>query len=551
MEEIVRGMQAGEMGMVAKALSGAVTAKVSIPDHFLTTVKQWMDSRQQSSRASAQMSAQMSKIETVAAPRAVQGPDAANFEQLHRQLEDAIRRNDTQAMSSILQQAAKFAAARGSSGGLTTPVDPFAPASPTVSGGTPSIFGGVTPVAPGLTPVAPGGMTPLARGFTPTGASGLATPMPAFGSVTPKLPVPIQPVKQQARAEPPTSPVPSLPRPVTKAEVGKPTEAESPQYSPAGEPDFFDASAFDNAPYSSKDEAQFDFGSLGATSKFEAFDTKPAYTPTVDEIADYLRKTMKDTATFRQICSHFKPQPVSEAVRRTVEGEPALFTITGDRVTLSRDPSNPEALPHFTRELTKMPFTRKQIDPEEACEHVWIAASLALQSRPSDVVKLLTHVQKNSLRKTQRVYKGLFPANMPLVIACLIDRIVMSERRVGGVPRFENAFGPHIYSLIFQKWMLGNVQGSQFLANLLLMWERLGYFETKHIEPCKKPLLLILAYAPLDGVVDSPHKEKGTGWYKVIQRTSDFTTPAPVNRPEKRQPANSEAGHVKRLRAED
>jgi len=136
----------------------------------------------------------------------------------------------------------------------------------------------------------------------------------------------------------------------------------------------------------------------------------------------------------------------------------------------------------------------------------------------------------------------------------VIDRMVMSERRTGGVPRFENALGPQIYNLIFQKWILGNVPGSQFLANLLLMWERLGYFEQKHLEPCKKPLLLILAYAPLDGVVDSPHKDNGTGWYKVIQRSNDGRSRAPedAKRKEKRKsPVDSQVSEAKRSHAED
>merc|ERR1740139_1783595 len=92
----------------------------------------------------------------------------------------------------------------------------------------------------------------------------------------------------------------------------------------------------------------------------------------------------------------------------------------------------------------------------------------------------------------------------------------------------EHALGPALYTIIFQRWTLGTVLGSQFLANLLLMWERLGYFKPRHLSMCKKRLLLLTAYAKSDGVPDGEAKERKTGWYKIADHAEMGVLPKQV-----------------------
>lgn len=247
--------------------------------------------------------------------------------------------------------------------------------------------------------------------------------------------------------------------------------------------------------------------------------------PTEEQIVEMLRTTENDTATFREINNYFHPPPGTEYVRRMIESRPQTFNVNIDKVSL-RDPQKKEALNRLVRELVRRPLTKKQIKPDEACEPVACAARFALRASPQDVAKILTNVAKNTLRKTGAVRNGTYPANMPLVIACLVDCIVTNERKKGISKRFENCFSPLIYQMIFQRWVLGSIPGSQFLANLLVTWERSGYFQVKHIEECKKPLWLLVAYAKADGVPDSPDKDKCAGWYRVVKREPGFTAGA-------------------------
>eukprot|EP00913_Durusdinium_trenchii_P032738 g30646.t1 len=93
----------------------------------------------------------------------------------------------------------------------------------------------------------------------------------------------------------------------------------------------------------------------------------------------------------------------------------------------------------------------------------------------------------------------------------------------------EKALGPNLHSILLGRWQLGRVRGSQFLANLFLTWERLGYFQERHLEECKKHLLVLLAFVRPEGVPDAktrssilrpdpPDKDEGAGWYKVVAR---------------------------------
>ncbi|CAK0897814.1 unnamed protein product [Prorocentrum cordatum] len=99
---------------------------------------------------------------------------------------------------------------------------------------------------------------------------------------------------------------------------------------------------------------------------------------------------------------------------------------------------------------------------------------------------------------------------MPLVLACLIDKIVTKEREKALSRKFENAFGPLLYRLIFHKWTLGRVPGSNFLANILLSWSHRGLFKQKQLDECTRPLMLLTAYARSDGVPDGEDKDLRT-----------------------------------------
>jgi hypothetical protein len=237
----------------------------------------------------------------------------------------------------------------------------------------------------------------------------------------------------------------------------------------------------------------------------------------VEDVAAFLRKQPDDSATYRNLGLYFR---ASEVVRRHVETNPLLFTMVGDRVKLS-DPHKKEALKKLSLVLTAKPYYRKHILPEQVHEHVHNAAQLAFSSNPAEVRKLLLEVSRLILKKPGMKAHGLYAANMPLVLACLVDRVVMLERAAKGKSRvFANALGPMIHKLIFKKWTLGVVQGSQFLSNLLLTWERMGCFQPKHLEEPLKAVWLLAAYGGADGVADEPQKSDVTGWYKLVQRDS-------------------------------
>jgi len=152
-------------------------------------------------------------------------------------------------------------------------------------------------------------------------------------------------------------------------------------------------------------------------------------------------------------------------------------------------------------------------------------------------VRIFEQVARSTLKKVNKVMPGRYPANMPVVAACIVDRIVLLERQRGKARSLELALSPALYTIIFQRWTLGIVPGSQFLANVLLSWERQGYFKTKHIQQCKKKLLLLVAYAKADGVPDGPDKQQGTGWYRAISRD------VPLEHPELTQ-SDAEKGSI-------
>lgn len=480
MRQIVSGMGAGDIRIVAQALSGAVKTSVSIPEVFLVTVKQWMDSRQQS----------------VAQPIQPQN----SFPHLRAKLEEAIARNDTQEMSTILQQAVQLAAV-GDLSMLQLPL----------------------------------------RGIAPHTAFSKSAPSQVLLSQAPFARLPDWKAEGETLSHPPTesfkdAPTETTPAgvrersptfsPVDKADKGrddvkKERRARTPRLSLAGKL----AAKLEAPVVAAWPSPQVNVNDLKTEAALpeephdgdvpEASDRDA----TPDEIANFLRSQPDDSATFRRICAHFAMPAASDSMRTTIIGRPALFAVAGDMVSL-KDPQRKEALSSLVQKLVSRPLTQKRIKPDEACGTVHAAAKFALQAYPDDVVRVLVEISKYILRRTAAAVKGHYPANMPLVIMCLVDQIVMLERQQRRPPKFEQALGPIVHSLIFQRWVLGVVPGSQFLANLLITWQRLGYFKEEHLEQPRKTLWLLLAYAPSTGIPD-PDREKGVGWYRIVQRPAD------------------------------
>lgn len=575
MSEIVAGMHRADIGMVASALHRAVQGQVSLPDEFIATVKAWMESRTSQPQQQAHFAPAASPL--MQQPQAV----ANNFRMLEQRLEDAIRRGDVQAQQAVLQQAAQLAnAGQMSAGGMTPMSSPsIAGLSPGVGAWTPLFspapspmvmrpMGFMTP-SPSLmghgamTPMQLGAATPQIRG----GAWPQATPSqmqapPAFvvdaaaaaaakqrppalaaqsreqqeefsPTVVPsddegwdfkEAPPPIRapPKVRRAPHRPGTSEAARLIKTIGKTPAAPATSNATGAATPIVQGALTSSIKAVAPDFSPTDEA---FGDdFDAAPQFEAPPLGQAVVVTAEEVAAFLRGHCGqhgDAATYQELGAHFRG---SEAVRRAVEAGSELFAVEGDRVVL-RDPLKKEALAKFTKEFGRKKFSRRSMEPDDALLHVHKAAELALQAYPSDVVGVLKEISKNTLRRPGLGAKGLFSAFMPLVLACLVDRIVLLERQRNESRRFENALGPVVHTIIFKRWVLGVVRGSQFLANLLLTWQRSSYFKTKHLVEPTRAMWLLIGYAGADGVADAQGKDAGTGWYKLVQREA-FTPEA-------------------------
>eukprot|EP00927_Polykrikos_kofoidii_P067430 TRINITY_DN62922_c0_g1_i1.p1 TRINITY_DN62922_c0_g1~~TRINITY_DN62922_c0_g1_i1.p1 ORF type:complete len:703 (-),score=111.09 TRINITY_DN62922_c0_g1_i1:49-2157(-) len=590
MTEIVRGMQAGDIGAVASALSGAVRARASLPDDFLATVKQWMDSRSQSAQASMQMARmftpppqQQQGSPPAAAPAASQAPmGAQGFRHLEQQLEDAISRRDVNAQFAVLQHAAQLAAGGSmqASGtpGAGAPGSACPPAGMSAgyrqAGGGPPTMAQQAGAVPHYQPAA---VPPSAQGVGPQVVAPRLS-QPAQGQVVPPLPVgqpPPAPVEQpppfpsQTRApqrsgapSPEFSPtcIPSeeegldLPQPVPGDEARgltlpvagtaprrRPDESQRPRSRPPSSAarllGSLDSSAAAKIASVSVDRVRTppadDFAGGGDTSPAMDDHFSPGFAPmpdettdafvpgggadraiTVNDVVDFLRTQDGDAATYRKLGLHFRN---SESVRGVVEMTPTMFNVRGDRVFL-KDQQKKDMLAHFAKELCHRVFTKRRIRADEALEAIHKAANVALQAYPEDVSRLLKELSRCVLRRPGIVGKGRYSASMPLALACMVDRIVMLERQRAGPPKFENALGPVVHKIIFRRWVLGVTPGSNFLANLLLVWERLGYFKAKHLQEPIKTMWLLVAYGRADGVADGSEKDPSTNWYRVVAR---------------------------------
>merc|ERR1740117_1588784 len=159
------------------------------------------------------------------------------------------------------------------------------------------------------------------------------------------------------------------------------------------------------------------------------------------------------------------------------------------------------------------------VHPTTAAETVPKLVQHAMQANAMDVAMQLLALKQVILRRQKgETPFGMLSSNTPLLLACLVDQIVVQERRKGGRKAFEEKLGSIIHSLIFSGWVMGNTPGSQFLANLLLTWSRLEWFEPQQLEKCKKSLMLLIQYAPVEGFPDAPDKPRGTGWYGIVKR---------------------------------
>ncbi|CAE7551938.1 RBCMT [Symbiodinium sp. CCMP2592] len=232
---------------------------------------------------------------------------------------------------------------------------------------------------------------------------------------------------------------------------------------------------------------------------------------TSDDIADFLLSGENDYASFQEICKNFDPPADPQQIRAVIERCPDRFTVSKDTVTVL-DAQRKEAITCMIKKLVVRDMAHVEIDPNKACEHIYQAAHYALKATPCRVAQILGSVAKATLTYPDEVGKGVYPANMPLALACLIDRMVYLARKRGeqtglGSELLEKALSPKLYDILLRRWVVGRIKGSQFLANMILaqdylpwsntslsqsngilLWERLGYFEAKDLDKCKQSL---------------------------------------------------------------
>jgi len=390
--------------------------------------------------------------------------------------------------------------------GAATPMVPHAlgAATPMV----PHALGAATPIVTQAkqldeTPRLAGAATPLIAGPGPV-KTGDATPL--VGQ-PPMAHTSLQAIALRSGGPPPPAAHAGRPAPAEDFSPAGPADDGFPAFEPAFEP------ATATARLKPKKTELQGAWTPGASRGAPALSRS---TPGAEQVADALRTTEGDFASFKKLCTLFEPPALKEHLRRIAEGDPDLFTVVGDRVSL-RDPSRGPALRGFVKCLIQTPMMRKVIRPDEVHEILNDAVDCAMDAVPLEVAKVLMKVSSKTLRSVGKVSKGSHPANMPLVLACLIDKIVTKEREKALSRKFENAFGPLLYRLIFHKWTLGRVPGSNFLANILLSWSHRGLFKQKQLDECTRPLMLLTAYARSDGVPDGEDKENGAGWYKIVR----------------------------------
>lgn len=472
MQQIVLGMKTSDIGVVAHSLSQAVNERVQMPDAFLATVKQWMASRQESVAASSQM-----QLAQFIGHQAWVNQVNANFQAL--QTPDA----GSPAPPVPPETSAGFVSSQANNQSVS-----YQDSTPMTGDATPTILGGKTPALTGA-------QTPT---VVPSDSYGFSGPAP---SVTERQPTQTQVPSSVATSSLRTETLRSrtLSQPTETA-----TASERSRTKPRPPPPEFTYEPTELEPPVPEAPRRLVARHIEVERSAE-------------EVADFLRQQEDDRATFQRISKHFKL--ATQKIRQLVEDHEDLFAVEKDQVVL-KDQRRKEALRCLVKQLVSSEMQKMEIDPEKAMECIWSAAHFAIKATPSEVKKVFDKVSQSVLRSKQTVPRGAYPANMPLALACIIDRAVYLARRLsqGAITAIERALGPSLYNILLSRWQLGRVRGSQFLANLFLAWERLGYFEDKHLETCKKHLLVLLAFVRAEGVPDPPHKDEGTGWYKVVAR---------------------------------
>lgn len=580
MTRIVEGMQKGDVSTVAHALGGAVKELVSIPDPFLATVKQWMDTRTQAAK-----------------------PDPPlTFTDLQAKLEVAIRKSDQDAMGAVLKVAQKL---------VKTPQGQF------VGVGAPTPKAALTPKAP---------VTTKASGLPRTPAvvsNGSALRQPPLPQVAQPTPPPKQKSSKQVESKTAAASVPT-----------QKGDDEMPQYSPTFVPTEYDedetpverktpskrkvhevgskqaqqaarADAWKKKqqeqlrqPTSNKPQRELPFspteepdippspvahssvkmeepesavigdvpGVKGLTPKKRklrpALLTKSAKPrvavfgplPSVEDLAQELSGKVNNSSKMEDLCLCFRPPPKASQVREVLLKNPAMFSIGqsgGDSQTLITliDPDKAQALKKVSDVLHTEPFSKPTIDPGEAGPLILRAAEFALSANPVTLVDLMRKIAGNTLQKISEVLPGKYPANMPIVLACFVDALVRFERSL--VPKrdsIEVALGPVLHETIFKAWKMGNVPGTQFLANLLIRWHGLEYFAFgKCLDKPRESMWLLISYAGKDGVPDKD-KEDNKGWYGVLNlKEPDL----PASAPDKENATNNVHSVAPKLEPED
>jgi len=453
MEEIIDGMKSGDITIVSGALRKAVGSNITLPDNFLQTIKNWMASRRQSVQSQSDATGGV--------------PVDGQFMRQPPLPEAAQPPPPTPMLVSASQTGAV--------------------------GGMVARAGSSSKRPPGVSKVKEEqGEAPL--GFVDEGFD--ATFSPTYDDAADK----VQEAKSDVRA-PAGTPVASgphfSPKELRPSVAIRSTKANARRHATAAQ-------------------------SMQVSSGLD-MPPPPPSEPTLEEIIAFLHEQDEESARISKIRSHFNPPATADHIRRTCAERPALFEVGPEAVKLL-DPQRKESLRLLVGELVSPKIaTVTAIKPEDAEERVSCAARHAVLCSPQDVLKLLVQLAKNTLERTGPVGQGKYAANMPLFLACLIDRICYLQRQkhFGDVSpkklRFEAVLGPALHGIIFHKWVLGVTPGSQFLANLLVTWERLGYFTANNLEEPKKSLKLFIEYARWDGVPD-PDKDSGVGWYKLVAR---------------------------------
>jgi len=274
-----------------------------------------------------------------------------------------------------------------------------------------------------------------------------------------------------------------------------------------------------------------------------------------EEVVEYLKKRKGRRG---QISRLSKMLNVGEDHLKALLENDKDFQIIGDNEVEHVDAAERQAYDEFVDYMTArddLRFTSFRCDPEKEYDFVHRAARLALKVRPDDVLYVLRQVRKRTMKRPGRTPIGKYPANMPLVLACIVDRIMYLVRKQGQkrICPWALTLGRGAHPVLFDGWVLGLVEGSQFLANMIITWERLCYFKREYIRECQEPFWLLIRYAKKEGVPDAD-KNESKGWYKIVARPSDALegceaiappgiaiTPAPPRETEPEKSASEEA----------